>query len=336
MKKPIMLVGDVWGREEEEKQAPFVGYAGQQLRAFLRDANISENDCYFTNCFNLHPPGGNDIKNLCGSKAEGLKGLPALEQKSYLLKKYEPELDRLVEEIKDVDPNVIVALGNTACIILFGEGKITNLRGRLTTAHTGHKVIPTYHPAAVVREWRLRPNTILDLMKAKRESHSKEYRRPSRYILYHPTLQECEDFYEKYLKPAEKISIDIETKRGQITYIGFAPSAERALVIPFINIHTRSRYWDTFEKERAAWLLVARILASPAEKIGQNFTYDMTYLWQLMGLPVRNFLHDAMLKQHAMFPEELKGLGYLASIHTDEASWKFMREKNSTVNKDGN
>ena len=68
--------------------------------------------------------------------------------------------------------------------------------------------------------------------------------------------------------------------------------------------------------------------------VGQNFIYDMRFLWEQYGIPVKNAVDDTMLLHHALQPEMKKGLGFLASIYTDEASWKFMRTKDTKKKED--
>jgi hypothetical protein len=52
----------------------------------------------------------------------------------------------------------------------------------------------------------------------------------------------------------------------------------------------------------------------------------MTFCWKNYGIPTPAPAEDTMLLHHAMQPEMEKGLGFLASVYTDEASWKFMRK----------
>jgi DNA polymerase I-like protein with 3'-5' exonuclease and polymerase domains len=80
--------------------------------------------------------------------------------------------------------------------------------------------------------------------------------------------------------------------------------------------------------------LVEALLASAIPKVFQNGVYDLQYLLR-MGLTVNNCAHDTMLLHHSLFPEMKKGLGFLASIYSSEASWKLMRhEKADTVKRD--
>ena len=73
----------------------------------------------------------------------------------------------------NLDPNLIICLGNCSLWALAGRTGITKLRGTtLLATHTAadFKLLPTYHPSAILRQWDNRPTVIADLMKAKRES----------------------------------------------------------------------------------------------------------------------------------------------------------------------
>src|ERR1700676_1453320 len=226
MKANIAIVGEAWGEAEEKACTPFVGYSGQELTRMLEDAGIHRSECYLTNVFNLHPP-GNQVEFFCGTKAEGIDGYPALVKSKYVRTEFIYELERLGQELADINPNIIVALGNTASWALLGRTAISKYRGTTelsTHTATGYKVLPTYHPAAVLRQWELRPTTILDLMKAKRESEFPEIRRPKREIWIEPTLEDLETFYDRHIRICKVLSVDIETAGDTITCIGFSTS----------------------------------------------------------------------------------------------------------------
>jgi len=121
------------------------------------------------------------------------------------------------------------------------------------------------------------------------------------------------------------MAIDIETKGKQITMISFAVSPDLALVIPFYDESLPSgNYWPTVEEEVEAWMLVKELLELPIPKLFQNGMYDLQYLFRFGFRPV-NVLHDTMLLHHSILPEMQKGLGFLGSIYTNEASWKLLR-----------
>lgn len=336
----IAIVGEAWGEQEERARAPFVGASGYELTRMLDEAGIRRADCFLTNVFNLRPD-RNDIENICGPKADGLPGMPPIKNGKYIPSKYASELSRLYNEMSSVRPNVILALGNTATWALLYNTGISKIRGTITqsVAPKGFKVLPTYHPAAVLRDWSLRPVTVLDFAKAARESAFPEIRRPECIVYIEPSLQDLEWFYAEHLVSATSIAFDIETSGNQITCIGFAPSKEVSLCVPFVDNRnldegSRGSYWKTPQDEALAWNFVRRVLDLPQPKFGQNTLYDIHFLWRGYGIPVRNYADDTMLLHHALQPESPKGLGFLGSVYTNHSSWKTMRTKVLTLNKD--
>ena len=327
----IAIVGEAWGADEEKERAPFVGWSGQELTRMLSKAGIMRSDCFLSNVFNLRPKGiegVNAIANLCTD--ERSTDFPPIAKGKYLRPCYFPEVRRLLAELRAVRPNITILLGNTAAWALLKATGITKLRGFVVESAVipGLKCLPTYHPAAVLREYSLRPTTILDLGKARRESAFPELRRPPRTVYIEPSLSEMEWFYDQHLRFADEIIFDIETRGDQITCIGFAPSHAVALVVPFSDSRKPSgSFWPTLEAERAAWQFVRRVLALPCRKAGQNTLYDITFLWKGYGITVNNYDDDSMLLHHALQPESEKSLGYLGSIYTDEGPWKMMRTR---------
>lgn len=333
----IACIGEAWGEAEARERTHFVGASGMELTRLLNEAGISRADCFLTNVFHLHPR-GNDILELCGGKANAIPGYPALAKSKYVLEHYQSELDRLADELVSVNPNVVVALGNTPMWALLGRTGISKLRGTTTlSTHTvsGFKVLPTFHPAAVLRQWEMRPIVIADLIKAERESHSSELNRPSVFIHIDPTIEDLHTFYNQYIKDCSLLSVDIETKGQQITCIGFAPSTDRALVVPFWDHRKPNRsYWSNLGEELAAWDFVRMVCESDIPKVGQNILYDLAFTWRAYGIRIRKVLHDDMLLHHALQPEMKKGLGFMGSIYTDHGSWKHLREADETIKRD--
>lgn len=330
-----MIVGETFSREEEERGRPFVGASGHLLNQILAMAGIERDACYLTNVFMQRPP-GNDAGFFCGPKAQAIPDFPALYPAKYVRKEYQFELDRLGAEIKLHRPNLILALGGTATWFLLKDRRISKLRGAAVTSRFGTKVLATYHPAAVLRDYSLRPIFIADVDKASREMQFSELRRPQRYIHIEPSLDDLQTFYSQFIAPASALSIDVETIGNQITCLGLAPSAERALVIPFYDpTKPDGNYWPTRDQEIEAWKFVARVIAEARPNIGQNFTYDAKFFWRSYGIPVLGMSggDDTMLLHHALQPELQKGLAFLGTIYTDEAPWKLER-KVSTIKRE--
>lgn len=331
----IVIVGEALDEKSEQEGAPFRGPSGWMLKDALASCGIDINQCLLTNVFMLRPRPSTDISNLCGSKAEAIPGLPALTKGKYALVNYLPELKRLYREINDADPNLIIALGATAAWALCHTSGIKAIRGAFTSTSPDagksvgtplkrqYKVLPTYHPAAVLRDYTLRPILFADLDKASRNAGFPEIIRPTREVWIEPTLDDLATFHEKYIIPAERLSTDIETKGDQITCVGFAPSTSVSIVIPFYSFAAPgNNYWSTLKEELSAWKFV-KTWCETKPSIFQNGIYDMHRLWRTYGIACRP-ADDTMLLHHSLQPEMDKGLGFLATLYTEEASWKFM------------
>lgn len=331
MQYKIAIVGEAWGEHEERQRAPFVGPSGYELTKMLAEAGIHRADCFLTNVFNLRPGPNNDIENLCQKEKVG--PYPALKTGKYLREEFHGELVRLFREIENVRPNVCLLLGNTAAWAFLHTNGIAKIRGTIVeTRVRGIKCLPTYHPAAILRDWSLRTVTVLDFAKAKRESEFPEIRRPERTVYIEPSLSDMEWYYDNFLASATRISFDIETAGNQITCIGFAPDERSALVVPFVdNRRVGGCYWNNLEDELNAWAFVRRVLGLLCPKLAQNGLYDIHFLWRGYGIPVVNYEDDTMLLHHALQPESQKGLGFLGSVYTNEASWKLMRSRGKTT-----
>jgi len=328
----LMLVGEAYGEKEAEVNRPFVGASGWLLNQMLSHVGLAREDCYCSNVLNLRHRQSNDVKNLCGLRAEGIPGMPELTDGKYVRKEFAPELERLYDEIRTVQPNVIVALGATAAWALLHSTGIKSIRGAVASTHPvvsdllgrAYKVLPTYHPSMVLRDYSQRPVVTADLGKAARESAFPEVRRPVRHIWTAPTLEDLAEYERRYILPVERLACDIETVSTLITCIGFSPSPESAIVIPFFKGASGS-YWPTVAEEVAAWEFVRR-WAALKPCVFQNGLYDMSVTWRHHHIPFGHDPEDTMLMHHAWQPEMENGLGFLATLYTDEASWKFMRK----------
>lgn len=362
----ILILGEAPGATEERQGIPFVGASGLELERMLQEAGLNPAEIFMTNVFQTRPP-QNRLASLMMSSGEyktlakpaptsSFAGAPSSSapgsiattpwavsgatpiqvegKKSYLNPEFLPELRRLHEEIDRCNPNLIIALGNTALWSLTGRGNISSLRGTTLASSmlsVERKILPTYHPAAVLRQWDLRSIVVADLMKAKAQAEFPHINRPTRIIEVNPTLRDIEHFLSS-LDSASLLAADIETRNGQITEIGFAPSKDSALVVPFIRGY-KDHYWSTLTEEVSALSLCKAILQHPIAKIFQNGLYDIQYIWRTWHFAPRNCLHDTMLRHHALYPEAQKGLGFLGSLYTDEPAWKMMRNKKDTQEK---
>lgn len=334
----ILICGEAWGAEEEREGRPFVGATGRLLKGCLSQVGISFIECFVTNVLNFRPKPNNDIRNVCGPKSEGIPGRPAVVPGKYMRAKYAGEIERLLNEVCNFNPTLILALGGTAAWALLRTSGIKFIRGAPIAAQIQDKtfkVLPTYHPAAILREWKNRPIFLSDLYKARAESEFPEIRRPRREIWVAPDLTDLYKFEKLHILPSPDLSIDIETAGNQITCIGFAPTINISLVVPFFD-HTKpgNNYWTNEVDEERAWEWVKHICSLPKCIVGQNGLYDIHFLWRSYGITVPYYSEDCMLLHHALQPEMEKGLGFLGSIYTNEVTWKFMRKSRTIKRED--
>lgn len=125
----LLFVGEGPGQHEDLQGLPFVGAAGQLLERMLGGIGLSRDEVYIANVVKCRPPGNRDPRP---DEIEACS--PWLE-----------------EQIGLIDPATIVTLGNFATrFVLREEVSISRVRGQ-RFAVGGRTVIPTYHPAAILR-----------------------------------------------------------------------------------------------------------------------------------------------------------------------------------------
>lgn len=361
----IAFVGEAWGENEERRGRPLVGHTGIELARMLYENGMLQhplppgyiNDLtmwmywentkfFFTNVLAMRP-NNNKMEAVQAKKADAGTGggLPPMKQGAYLKEEFIPHLNRLYEELLAIRPNLVVAMGNTALWALTGTSKIGAMRGAVTLinpvlpsykeALASIKVLPTYHPAGIFRNWSWRPIVKADLLKANHEKDFPELKRPERFVLVSPTLGEVCSWVDETLgaKRPPLLGIDIETATRQITMIGFARSRSEAMVVPFWDMtKPGGSYWSREDEIFVRKFPLARLISSTIPKLFQNGLYDLQYIWR-EGWRPRACEHDSMLLHHSMFPEMPKGLGFLGSIYSNEASWKLMARHGDEMTK---
>jgi len=143
----ILFVGEAPGRNEDEQGQPFVGAAGKNLDKLLANVGLSLNDVYIANILKYRPP-----ENRPPSPEE--------------IKAHTPFL---IEQIKIIRPKVVCSLGNYATkFFLAGldpekmdtQPGITTLHGKIKEIEFDEmkiKLIPLFHPAAIIYNRKLLP-----------------------------------------------------------------------------------------------------------------------------------------------------------------------------------
>ena len=335
MPSKIAIVSNFYTEEEAEHGVPFARDSGKVFRELFSDAGIDPSKLPISSAFRLVPPSG-DADSLFGSKRDGGVdlSLPAFSKGKYLRQEYSSQIVALHNGLQSLRPNITILLGALAQWAVTGNPSLAKARGTASLALDALKVISTYHPSDFFKNFSAYSTAIFDLQKAKRESEFPELRRPKRTLYLEPSLEDIRRFADDYIRPASACAFDIETARGEITCISFAPSIEVAIVIPFVDPRrSTGRYWPTASAEVSAWLLVKEILSWPVKFTGQNVLYDVQWLWKKYGIPVPHLTHDVMLLHHALQPEAKKSLAYLGSLYTNEIAWKPMRPRGKNEEK---
>jgi uracil-DNA glycosylase family 4 len=322
-----MLVGEAPGETEALRGEPFVGTSGQELNRMLQDAGLMRSQCFVTNVVRIRPP-ENNIEYFIPTKKSDVTAQHVKVRSKMVLPCVRDGIDLLKREIELCQPNVIIAFGNVSLWALTGNWGITSWRGSVLECDLdlalGYKpkVVPVYHPAAILRQWSWRPTAIHDLRRAKVESGFREINRPSYNFIIRPDFGTATSVLRQLLNEADrrvgsgmlKLSVDLETRAGHIACIGVAWNKLEAICIPLMCIERPDGYWSFDEEYDILSLLRQLMLHKAVEVVGQNFSYDMQYFWRwLMYLP--NLRRDTMLAQHVMFANVNKGLDYLSSMY---------------------
>lgn len=260
---------------------------------------------------------------------------------------------RLGEEIEEVRPHVVIAMGALSLWALTGQHGLEDWRGSLeqcTLTSEPLKVIPTYHPQTLWMRPELSSIVKLDLRRVKRESESREFPELIENFYIEPKLDTCRKILGELLYKTEngkcKIAYDIETRAGCMACIALAWSPEDAICVPFMDVENLYGYWSEEEEVEITFLLYKIMTHKNFVGIAQNGMYDNSFKWEKY-LWVPRMVRDTMITQHAMFPtgamtasdgEEVKktsdkgsfkkNLGYLSSIYRkDHRYWKNVLEE---------
>ena len=159
----ILFVGEAPGRNEDEQGLPFVGKAGKNLDEMLAKVGLSLNDVYIANILKCRPPENRD---------------PLPDE----IKAHTPWL---IKQIEDMKPKVICSLGNYATKFFLANGDVDKMNEMpgITSVHGKAremdfqglkiKLIPLFHPAAIICKRALLPLWEADMEIVKKEISQK-------------------------------------------------------------------------------------------------------------------------------------------------------------------
>lgn len=162
-KAEVMFIGEGPGFKEDHEGKPFIGRSGQLLDKIMEAIGLSRETVYIANIVKCHP-----MRNPADPESRGNDRPPTAD-----------EMDEcrgwLEAQIRAIKPKVIVTLGSVPARALLGDlTPITKLRGRWRTYDPGGglppiKLLPTFHPAALLRNPVLKPDVWTDMKNLKKE-----------------------------------------------------------------------------------------------------------------------------------------------------------------------
>jgi uracil-DNA glycosylase family 4 len=311
----LMVVGEGPGDMENLRGEVLVGPTGEEVERLFSEHRRHLREFWKTNVLKWQPP-GNSVKRFpeTGHTIEECEKM-------------------LWEEIDQIKPKCILALGDLALSTLTGNTGILNWRGSILTTKRGYpKVIPTIHPAALFKQkgdedkgglpyfWKRIIS--LDFKRAIYQSQFPEYIVPKRtlQIIKNPTdlllfLNQNRD--------KKRCSVDLEVIQSIPTCVGLAFSKDHAISVPLFNFwednrkildHTLQQMWDVlanfFSRQDIEW-------------IGQNIKFDLEKIITILGFRAKIDIYcDTSLMGHTLHPELPKSLQLLTSIYTDEPYYK--------------
>lgn len=148
---PVMFIGEGPGFDEDRIGDPFVGKAGQLLDKIMAAIGLDRTKAYIANIVKCHP-----MVDPTQPEKRGNDRPPSPEE-------IEKCIPFLKEQIRIIQPKILVALGSTAAKALLGrQVGITAIRGKLTKPNLNDPeldsipLLPTFHPAALLRDENLK------------------------------------------------------------------------------------------------------------------------------------------------------------------------------------
>lgn len=332
----MVIVGEAPGKEEVDAKAGFVGAAGRCLQKACRAAGVDWTTVGLSNVVKRRPSAtDNDFRKAFYETIEEPVYTPTgkLSKRTSKTTLWTAEMSewvhQLADELRQKNPNLVVAAGNEAFCAITGLSGITNYRGSIVesrgafTRPDGHplQVLAVEHPSYIIRG-QLTDFWILaqDLRKAKRAAETPEIQRESwnelirprlDYVLYH--LNEIAE------NPRGLWTLDVETRAGTLAClaVGYRDALQGKLTSVCIPVQTSTEpYWSA-EDECEIWRALAATCAANPYLCNQNIEYDIYYLLRYAIEPSGVWM-DTMLAHNLLYPEFPKGLDFLCSWYLDD------------------
>lgn len=337
----IVVAAEAPGRQEAEFGRPLIGDSGQETMQGLAQLGIRRHDVTWTNAVACRPP-DNELDALLLKMKKENKELAANGLEPWL-SPIEACRPRFVAELRHY--REVLALGKKAIASITGTNQsIMDLRGMpvegvLDGAGNFHseayfprpdelvtplRILPTIHPAFVLRQKRHRPTFHVDLARALRWFQGQlQWREPQRH--YQPSPDELEYFL---LKQRHRfISYDVETDAkeplvAKLRCVGFG-TPEAVMVVGLLSVDGVTRLYDSAAEQAINEIMAACFTAPHIIKSGHNAGYyDRIVIEEQLGVTPAPLV-DTILTHRGAASELPHSLGFVGSVFTDVTNnWK--------------
>lgn len=328
----VLLIGEAPGKDEALSKRPFIGPTGKLLDDILKGTKWNRLELYIANVVGCQPP-----------KQEGGSARPsdgAIECCKW----------RLYHSIASVQPKLIVAMGNVAIKALFDHEGITEFRGQnyfwepdesilkvFPTIPKRIKVVPTFHPAYLLRNWEAIKYGLRDFRRAHIALETPNEIPPEPEITHYicQTMEHVDFLMTKLMESKDYVfdceTSDLSWEKGEVLCWSFSWNSE-GWVLPFNSIH--QTLWTDTERREILGRLQVPFISSEVRKTAQNIIFDWQFLLNY-GIDLEGPFDDTM--QIANLVDENVGIGLddLAEFWTSWSKYshqvrKFLPNKNAS------
>lgn len=281
-KRKILFVAEAPGREEDLKNTQLIGESGQLLRDILSSINIRLDDCWKTNAIICRPP-YNKIEN-------------------YMIDCCRPNLMKTIKELK---PNVIVALGSSALESLLYKiwgrsvGAISQWVGyTIPTSRYNAWICPTYHPSFLLRmnNDRVVKRMMRDHLKA---AIKLEHVKPN-YVDVESLKSSVELIFDP--KQAYLRMKDLAQKKGFLAFdyetTGLKPERKEQKIISCSFCLDGEDTFAFMMDPRLKGILSKVLRNGDLKKIASNLKFEERWTIQKLGHHVAGWFWDTMQTAH--------------------------------------
>jgi len=275
-KARLAIVGMNPGSQEIAFNKPFIGPSGKFLNDMLLKHNLPKReDIFVTNAILCRPPEDEKIKREAILNCQ----------------------ERLLNELTQVQPEVILALGNIAIHALTGKfkAKITNVNGIIGSSELleGIKIVPAFHPAAILRNPGFQKpfEEALDVVKKLLSGEALEKPKEINYVFI-SFIDELKEKLDCITETCKNVILgcDIETSglapySREVLYVGVAYKDDEVLIFPknFLDCPEINKFFGNRELS-FGW---------------QNGQFDTIFLNNKLGVPAV-ISHDSMILHYCL------------------------------------